>query len=535
MDLEGLSLPAIGDIVAEKYRVERILGAGGMGVVLLGTHTTVGNKVALKFLKSASASPLETERFLREARAAGRLTSEHVARVYDAGTLLDGTPYIAMEFIEGGDLSKRLEDPTEILVPDAVEYVLQATEGLIDAHAAGIVHRDLKPQNLVLGRRVNGLPLVKILDFGIAKAIGWADQQLTVSHAVMGSPLYMSPEQMRGIEVDERCDQWAIGVILYELLARRLPYNARTFPELVLKVTLEEPIPLAELAPHVPPELADVVMRCLRKEREERFLNIGQLAASLEPFARSTGRGLVGSAWDSSRNAQLTESGAARLQVPRSAPQASSVRPQAPASHAPSFRGGDVSHAAVARTFPPEEPTLKDLPPEHSTLSAAPPSEVLNTGQKRILRKRHVFAMSLPGGILVGAVVAYALANKSPGITALPNTSLGKQETLVASGSSSAQRVPSSDTTNVHTSPEASHPAPNPAANANGGASIGASIGASAGLGAGQKTVPSAGSSKATPKASTTGAPTTAPTGTNGPGAPTSVPRVGPNGAPILE
>jgi eukaryotic-like serine/threonine-protein kinase len=523
MNIEGLSLPAIGDVVADKYRVERILGAGGMGVVLLATHTTIGNKVALKFLRAASASSVDTERFLREARAAGRLSSEHVARVYDAGTTVDGMPFIAMEFIEGGDLSKRLEDPTEILVPDAVEYVLQATEGLIEAHAAGIVHRDLKPQNLVLGRRVNGLPLVKILDFGIAKAIGWADQQLTVSHAVMGSPLYMSPEQMRGIEVDERCDQWAIGVILYELLARRLPHQARTFPELVLKVTLEEPTPLLELAPHVPQELAEIVTRCLNKDRDQRFANIGQLAASLEPFARSSGRGLLGGAWDSSRNTRLTESGAARLQVPKSGrgvsgyPASRSGPQQTSPGAFEQLQGGDVSIAAIARTFPPEEPTLEDLPPEHSTLAEAPQVQRAKRSQ---LRKRHVFAMSLPGGILVGAITVYAVANKPPQV-AVPGAPSTVQElrSAAVTQSATAGTVAANNTLTAHDG-------------------AGEAIGTAPKAGS-SKSATSVGSIKTGSKLASATAPA--------PNIPSSMPsiapprtsasaqKLGPNGAPILE
>jgi serine/threonine-protein kinase len=300
--IQTASPASVGDIVAGKYRVERILGAGGMGVVVLATHLHIQNRVALKFLR-ASANPGAgdyVERFLREARAAGRLTSEHVARVHDAGTLPDGTPYIAMEYVEGSDLGTLLDNPAPILVPDAVEYVLQAAEALMEAHGAGIVHRDLKPQNLLLGRRLNGSALVKVLDFGIAKAIGGSEQKvLTDSSVVLGSPLYMSPEQMRGHPVDARSDQWSLGVILYQLLTRRLPFDGQTVPELCLRVMTEEPVDVAHLAVHVPPDLAAVVHRCLQKEVAARFTSVAELAAHLEPFSRSRERGVIDRPWRS--------------------------------------------------------------------------------------------------------------------------------------------------------------------------------------------------------------------------------------------
>ena len=213
-----------GDVVGGKYRVERVLGAGGMGVVVSATHVELGQSVALKFiLQEALTGQGAVERFMREARAAVRLKSEHVARVSDVGRDHEDRPYMVLELLEGQDLARVNKTKGPLPVADAVEYVLQACEALVEAHAAGIVHRDLKPQNLFVSRKLNGAPLVKVLDFGIAKAIGPAavgQMSLTDSQQVIGSPLYMAPEQMRSARTaDARTDIWALGVILYEQCA----------------------------------------------------------------------------------------------------------------------------------------------------------------------------------------------------------------------------------------------------------------------------------------------------------------------------
>jgi serine/threonine-protein kinase len=208
-----------------------------------------------------------------------------------------------MELLDGADLSQLRRRVGRLLVPDAVEYVLQACEGLVEAHAAGIVHRDLKPQNLFVTRRMNGAPLVKILDFGISKATGAAavgQMNLTDSATVLGSPLYMSPEQMRSARsVDARSDIWALGVILYELLAGKVPFDGETVTELCLKVVIEKETPVSDLRGDVPAQLAEVVHRCLAKEPNERFASVAALADALEPFSRSAEKGVQLRAWRS--------------------------------------------------------------------------------------------------------------------------------------------------------------------------------------------------------------------------------------------
>src|SRR3954470_13666053 len=208
-----------GEILAGKYRVERVLGVGGMGVVVAATHLQLDERVAIKFLvPDALSSDEAVARFAREARAAVKIKSEHVARVIDVGTLDNGAPYMVMEYLEGGDLSRVLQAQGPLPVEDAVEYVLQACEAIAHAHVLGIVHRDLKPANLFLTKRNDGSQSVKVLDFGISKVLSGnsgassSDAAMTRTRAVMGSPLYMSPEQMTSTrDVDGRTDIWALG------------------------------------------------------------------------------------------------------------------------------------------------------------------------------------------------------------------------------------------------------------------------------------------------------------------------------------
>jgi serine/threonine-protein kinase len=280
-----------GEVIAGKYSVEEVLGEGGMGVVLAARHASLGQRVAIKFLiGQAAVDPTAVARFLREARAAAVLSNEHIARVHDVGTLETGEPYLVMEYLAGADLGEILRRLGTIPVPDAVGAVLQACEGLAEAHARGIIHRDLKPSNLFVSTRMDGTPLVKVLDFGISKMTetAWDGQpeSLTASGLVMGSPLYMSPEQIRSSrDVDVRGDVWALGVILYELLTGAPPFAANTMGATLAKIFSETPAPVGRLRPEVPEELAAVVAQCLEKELTRRVQNIGELASRLAPFA----------------------------------------------------------------------------------------------------------------------------------------------------------------------------------------------------------------------------------------------------------
>jgi len=280
-----------GDVLAGKYRVERVLGVGGMGYVVAAMHLELGQRVAVKFLMPELCKNEEpVMRFLREARAAVRIRNEHVARVIDVGKMDTGAPYMVMEYLEGYDLADELERRERISVEEAVDYILQASEAIAEAHTLGIVHRDLKPSNLFLTSRADGSALIKVLDFGISKAMvneeGGAAASLTGTQALLGSPSYMSPEQVRKPKtVDVRTDVWALGVILYELLTGTQPFKAET-PMSVLAAVVSDPTPsVRETRPDIPIEIQAVIERCLAKDAKARYQSIAELAVALAPFA----------------------------------------------------------------------------------------------------------------------------------------------------------------------------------------------------------------------------------------------------------
>jgi serine/threonine protein kinase len=278
---------AEGQILAGKYRIERILGEGGMGVVVAAHHLQLDERVAIKFLlPGALASPEAVARFAREARAAVKIKSEHVARVIDVGTLETGAPYLVMEFLKGSDLSVWLAQKGPLPVDQAIELVLQAAEAVAEAHGLGIIHRDLKPANLFVVRRPDGLDSVKVLDFGISKVTGvngsGSDMGMTKTTAIMGSPLYMSPEQMAASRnVDARTDIWAFGVILHELLSGQVPFNGESLPEVCVKIATQPPLPLRNHRPDAPAALEAVILRCLQKDPKERYANVADMAIAL--------------------------------------------------------------------------------------------------------------------------------------------------------------------------------------------------------------------------------------------------------------
>ena len=287
-----------GQVLVGKYRVERVLGQGGMGIVLAARHIHLEERVAVKLmLAEAAFSGEAVARFLREARAAARLESAHVARVTDVGTLEDGRPYMVMEYLDGSDLSQLLAASGPLAVGDAVDYVLQAAEAIAEAHSIGIVHRDLKPSNLFLTRRRDRTPHVKVLDFGISKVAataGSTDNAMTRTSAMMGSPLYMSPEQMTSVrDVDGRSDIWALGIILFELISGSVPFMGETLPQVCGLVLQSEAPLLSSRRAEVPPELDAVVARCLAKSADQRYQNVAELAVALRGLAGRYGRASV--------------------------------------------------------------------------------------------------------------------------------------------------------------------------------------------------------------------------------------------------
>jgi eukaryotic-like serine/threonine-protein kinase len=277
-----------GEMVAGKYRVDRVVGIGGMGQVVAATHVELGQEVAIKILLRDRAKDAEAvERFLREAHAAVRLKSTHVARVFDVGTTTEGLPYIVMELLEGLDLCNVLEQNGHVPAADAVDFILQACDAVAEAHARGIIHRDLKPENLFLTTRRDGSPCIKVLDFGISK-VGGAQatrkgrRALTQDDVVMGSPAYMSPEQVKSSKkADARSDIWSLGVTLYELITGREPFHGESAPDIFVAILTTHPQPPSELVADLPAGLSELIMRCLAKDPEQRFQDVEGLASAL--------------------------------------------------------------------------------------------------------------------------------------------------------------------------------------------------------------------------------------------------------------
>jgi hypothetical protein len=273
-----------GTILLGKYQVERVLGEGGVGRVVRARHLQLDQWVAIKILlPHVLHDPEVVRRFLLEARAAAKLQSEHVCRVYDVGTLDDGAPYIVMESLDGTDLSGLLATEGRLAAGVAIDFLLQACDALAEAHALGIVHRDIKPSNFFLVRRPDGSPLIKVLDFGISKVLDTADARLTRAQAILGTPAYMSPEQMRSSAlVGVSTDIWALGVVLYELITGARPFEGDSYSALCVAVATTAP-PFGSV---LPAGIAEVVARCLEKDARLRFRNLAELTAALGPYAQ---------------------------------------------------------------------------------------------------------------------------------------------------------------------------------------------------------------------------------------------------------
>jgi serine/threonine protein kinase len=287
-------MPRVGDIVAGKYRIESVIGEGGMGAVFAATHTVTEKRVALKWMRPDLVGQHgAVQRFMREAQAAGRLNHPNVVDIYDIGEH-DGSPFLVMEYLQGEPLGAALE--RALLSPhQVVRYLLPAMRGVSAAHAKGVVHRDLKPDNIFLCKNADGSDREpKVLDFGISKVTstdGQLNPRLTRTGAVMGTPYYMSPEQLRdAAEIDERTDVYAFGVILYEALTGRVPFDAENYSALILEIATGTPKRPRQLRSEIPEGLERIVLKAMARDPDDRYANVDGLARALEPFSRASSR-----------------------------------------------------------------------------------------------------------------------------------------------------------------------------------------------------------------------------------------------------
>jgi serine/threonine protein kinase len=293
LTLDSPEVP-IGQRMGNGYLVTRLLGRGGMGVVLEARHEESSARVAIKVLHPKHLDNAEAvTRFLAEGRAAERIRGHHTVRVFESGTHDDGRPFLVMELLEGRDLATLLDEGA-LPLAEAARILLQACVGMAEVHAHGIVHRDLKPSNLFIARTSNGPSVVKVLDFGIAKgALDFDDPAalaLTQTLVAMGTPLYMSPEQIRSSKaVDARSDVWSLGAIFYETLTGSAPFRGNTVTHITAQVLESDPTAPSTVVPGLPRAVDAVVQRALAKRPEDRYVDVAALAHALAPFVGDEG------------------------------------------------------------------------------------------------------------------------------------------------------------------------------------------------------------------------------------------------------
>ncbi|HVJ94653.1 MAG TPA: serine/threonine-protein kinase [Labilithrix sp.] len=401
-----------GDVLAGKFRAERIVGRGGMGVVIEATNLQLGQKVALKVLAKGADDAAVVDRFMREARAAAGLRSEHVARVYDVGKDPSHGPFIVMELLDGRPLTEVMASVGRVPIHRAVEYVIDACEGLGEAHARGIVHQDVKPANLFLATGSDGRPTIKVLDFGIATVRSKGREvDAKASHASAGTPAYLSPEQVRtGTPVDHRTDIWSLGCVLYELLANERPFRATRFTELITQILEADPHPFPVDA-DVPSQVAAVIARCLEKDPTRRWSSTGEMALTLLPFARARAHSAVARAVAHAKAGGL----GAHLDMPSSMPPP------------PVDLGLDFPSSAMLRA--PAVPKFSSGPVAAHVPSAAPKAEPRS---RRTLAVAGLVALGLATG--VGVIVHHSSEEpKATATSATPTTTLTAAETAKAS------------------------------------------------------------------------------------------------------
>jgi serine/threonine protein kinase len=363
----------VGSVVAGKYRIDRVLGRGGMGAVFSATNATIGKRVALKFLtREAARDKSATVRFQREAEAAGVIESEHIVHVFDSGTTEDGLPFLVMELLSGEDLRSRLQRDGMLPIREAVEIATQISRGLVRAHGAGIIHRDLKPDNVFLCRRDDGSTLAKIVDFGISKlSHGRSAKTLTRRGTVLGTAYYMAPEQAQASDgVDHRADLYGVGTILFEMLAGRPPHVAPTHEAVLVAICTKDAPDVRTLRPETPVELARVLSRALARERDERIASAEELLEALGGAPVSRGAAGASAAGHAAR-APAAPSTTERIRL--------GSRRTAVAAVLAALLGFTLTAVLVARSRtsdPPSAPPRASVAPAETTPSPTPPPAV---------------------------------------------------------------------------------------------------------------------------------------------------------------
>jgi serine/threonine-protein kinase len=426
----------VGKRIAGRYLVDRLLGSGGMGIVASAKYPELGQKVAVKFLRPELANDARVSaRFMREARVAAKVKSAHFVKVFDVGRLESGIPYLVMEMLTGRDLGDELRARGPFSLFDAIDCILQACTGVAEIHALGIVHRDLKPSNLFIAN-VAGSNMVKVLDFGISKEKPTESlAPLTATDHVLGTPQYMSPEQIKASkDVDPRSDIWAIGVILYELLTRALPFESEGggVGEMFGKILYVDPELPSKHRSDLPEGFEAVLLKCMARERDERYASVLELAEALRPFASSTSLHRI----DAIKQAAMT--------------------PAAEVDDDPILEvsGDEASRASSANTADssPEAKRQLVLAPTALAIPKVDSSPVLpvpataKTGPEEeraeAPRSRNVLLATVLGVIVVGAGAAGVMATWGGSTTATTTTSASGESAnaeALASASASAR------------------------------------------------------------------------------------------------
>jgi serine/threonine-protein kinase len=420
-----------GQVVGGKYRLDAMIGRGGMGSVWAATHVGLGRRLAVKLIaREYVRSPEALRRFEAEAKAAARLESRHVVGVFDNGTLDDGTPFIAMELLQGETVSDRVERAGPLPLDATVELLAQCCRALAHAHAAGIVHRDIKPDNIFLAREPDtGADVVKVLDFGVAKItldVGESSSQITGTGALLGTPLYMSPEQVRGArDVDHRTDLYSLGLVAFTMLTGKVAIQGEAFGDILLKICTA-PLPkLLASAPGLPPAMEAWFERACAREPGGRHASAQEFVDSLRAAAGAPHQVLASSAsmfGDTAGVASTLAAPVARLPSypsagPALAPSLAAAPPLAPAP-APAFA------PAPAPAQPPMT-ALSGIAPLPVSELHAPSAAAVSLTTGGIPRNRGgAVALAVVGGALlvaVGALLALSLRGASSPATALPS------------------------------------------------------------------------------------------------------------------